>query len=198
MKLLVAEDQSMLRDALCQLLLMEEDVEEVYQASNGQEAIAILQEKSVDVAILDVEMPIQTGLDVLEWIRANLSIKVVMVTTFRRKGYFQRGLASQVDAYVLKDRSASDLMATIHKVLVGQKDYSPELIEDVFETTCQLSNRELEVLRLVESGFSNQGIAQRLFLSHGTVRNYLTSIFTKLNAQNRTDAVRLAKEKGIL
>lgn len=198
MKLLVAEDQSMLRDALCQLLLMEEVVEEVYQASNGQEAIAILQEKSVDVAILDVEMPIQTGLDVLEWIRFNLSIKVVMVTTFRRKGYFQRALASQVDAYVLKDRSASDLMETIHKVLAGQKDYSPELIEDVFETTCQLSNRELEVLRLVESGFSNQGIAQRLFLSHGTVRNYLTSIFTKLSAQNRTDAVRLAKEKGIL
>ncbi len=126
MKLLVAEDQSMLRDALCQLLMLEDDVEEVHAASDGQEAIALLEkEEEVDVAILDIEMPVKTGLDVLEWIRANQrETKVVIVTTFKRKGYFKRALAAQVDAYVLKERSISDLMATIHTVLAGQKEYS--------------------------------------------------------------------------
>ena len=90
MKLLVAEDQSMLRDALCQLLMLEDDVEEVHAASDGQEAITLLEKEEVDVAILDIEMPVKTGLDVLEWIRANQSeTKVVIVTTFKRKGYFK-------------------------------------------------------------------------------------------------------------
>ena len=116
MKLLVAEDQSMLRDALCQLLMLEDDVEDVHAASDGQEAIALLKKEEVDVAILDIEMPVKTGLDVLEWIRANQrETKVVIVTTFKRKGYFKRALAAQVDAYVLKERSISDLMATIQR-----------------------------------------------------------------------------------
>ena len=90
MKLLVAEDQSMLRDALCQLLMLEDDVEEVLAASDGQEAITLLEKEEVDVAILDIEMPAKTGLDVLEWIRANQrETKVVIVTTFKRKGYFK-------------------------------------------------------------------------------------------------------------
>ena len=135
MKLLVAEDQSMLRDALCQLLMLEDDVEEVHVASDGQEAIALLEKEEVDVAILDIEMPVKTGLDVLEWIRANQrETKVVIVTTFKRKGYFKRALAAQVDAYVLKERSISDLMATIHTVLAGRKEYSPELVKgDTFD-----------------------------------------------------------------
>ena len=95
MKLLVAEDQSMLRDALCQLLMLEDDVEEVHVASDGQEAIALLEKEEVDVAILDIEMPVKTGLDVLEWIRANQrETKVVIVTTFKRKGYFKRAPCS--------------------------------------------------------------------------------------------------------
>lgn len=198
MKVLVAEDQSMLRDALCQLLLMEEDVDRVFSASNGEEAIAILENEYLDVAIVDVEMPIKSGLEVLEWVRANRFLKVIMVTTFKRPGYFKRALASQVDAYVLKDRSISELMTTVHKVLKGQKDYSPELIEGVFQITNPLSQREQEVLDLVAQGLSNQAISEQLFLSNGTVRNYLTTILTKLNAQNRTEAVRIAREKDWL
>lgn len=198
MKVLVAEDQSMLRDALCQLLLMEEDVDQVFSASNGEEAIAILEKEYLDVAIVDVEMPIKSGLEVLEWVRANRFLKVIMVTTFKRPGYFKRALASQVDAYVLKDRSISELMTTVHKVLKGQKDYSPELIEGVFQITNPLSQREQEVLDLVAQGLSNQAISEQLFLSNGTVRNYLTTILTKLNAQNRTEAVRIAREKDWL
>ncbi|EHI73437.1 DNA-binding response regulator [Streptococcus criceti] len=196
MKLLVAEDQAMLRDALCQLLLMEDGVEEIYQAADGDEAIALLQKQAVDVAILDVEMPKKTGLDVLEWIRANADIKVIIVTTFKRAGYFKRALAAHVDAYVLKDRSASELMKTIYTVLAGQKEYSPELVEEVAFTSNPLSQREQEVLELAAKGLSNQDISEKLFLSNGTIRNYMTSIFNKLSASNRTDAVRIAKDKG--
>ena len=196
MKLLVAEDQSMLRDALCQLLLMEDDVEEIYQAADGQEAIELLGKQTVDVAILDIEMPIKTGLDVLEWIRQHQDTKVIIVTTFKRSGYFKRALAAHVDAYVLKDRSASELMATIYTVLSGQREYSPELVEEVTFDNNPLSEREQEVLQLVAKGASNQTIAEQLFLSNGTIRNYMTAIFNKLNANNRTDAVRIARENG--
>ena len=196
MKLLVAEDQSMLRDALCQLLMLEDDVEEVHAASDGQEAIALLEKEEVDVAILDIEMPIKTGLDVLEWIRANQSeTKVVIVTTFKRKGYFKRALAAHVDAYVLKERSISDLMATIHTVLAGQKEYSPELVEGVAFDNNPLSQREQEVLAMVAQGSTNQEIAESLFLSNGTVRNYMTAILTKLDAGNQQKPSALPKQK---
>lgn len=197
MKLLVAEDQSMLRDAMCQLLLMEEDVEEIYQANNGQEAIDLLQEKEIDVAILDIEMPQKTGLDVLEWARAHhLTVKIVIVTTFKRLGYFQRAVKSGVDAYVLKDRSISDLMSTIHTVLSGGKEYSPELMETILTHENPLSPQEQKVLELIALGKTSKEIAQQLFLSDGTVRNYTTSIFNKINANNRVEAINIAQENG--
>lgn len=197
MKLLVAEDQSMLRDAMCQLLLMEEDVEKIYQANNGQEAIDLLQEKEIDVAILDIEMPQKTGLDVLEWARAHqLAVKIVIVTTFKRLGYFQRAVKSGVDAYVLKDRSISDLMSTIHTVLSGGKEYSPELMETILTHENPLSHQEQKVLELIALGKTSKEIASQLFLSDGTVRNYTTSIFNKINANNRVEAINIAQENG--
>lgn len=198
MKLLVAEDQSMLRDALCQLLLMEDDVDAVFQAGNGQEAISLLEKEEVDVAILDIEMPKMTGLEVLEWIREHKEMKVVIVTTFKRTGYFTRALKAQVDAYVLKDRSTTELMTTIHKVLSGQKDYSPELVDEIAFSSNPLSQRERDVLQGIARGLSNQDIAKELFLSNGTVRNYVTSLMTKLDAHNRTNALLIAQEKNWL
>lgn len=198
MKLLVAEDQAMLRDALCQLLLMEEDVKEVLQAGDGQEAIELLQAHQVDVAILDIEMPKVTGLEVLEWVRQHLETKVVIVTTFKRPGYFQRAIEAGVDAYVLKERSVEKLMETLHKVLAGKRDYSPELMEEVVTHKNPLSTQEEAVLAGIAQGLSNQAIAEKLFLSNGTVRNYVTAIFSKLSAQNRTDAVRIARDQGWL
>lgn len=150
MKLLVAEDQSMLRDAMCQLLLMEESVSTIDQAGNGGEAIAILSNKAIDVAILDVEMPILSGLDVLEWVRKYQNVKVIIVTTFKRSGYFQRAIRSNVDAYVLKDRSVADLMKTFQKVLSGGKEYSPELMENVISNP--LSEQEIKILSLIAQG----------------------------------------------
>lgn len=198
MKLLIAEDQSMLRDALCQLLLMEDDVDEILQAKDGAEAIGILQIEKVDVAILDVEMPKQSGLDVLEWIRAHQDIKVIIVTTFKRAGYFQRAVKAGVDAYVLKDRSIDELMVTIHAVLSGKKEYSPELMETLVGQSNPLSKQEMAVLEHVSQGLTNQEIANQLFLSNGTIRNYMSATLTKLNAKNRLDAVNIAQKNGWL
>ena len=199
MRLLVAEDQSMLRDALCQLLLLQEDVEEVLQAGDGQEAIQLLESQSVDIAILDVEMPIRTGLEVLEWAKSHQpQLKVVIVTTFKRPGYFERALKAGVDAYVLKERRITDLMGTLHTVLAGQKEYSPELKETILTHPNPLSSQEQAVLREVAKGASNQEIADHLYLSNGTIRNYMSAILTKLNAENRTEAAKIAQEKGWL
>ena len=199
MRLLVAEDQSMLRDALCQLLLLQEDVEEVLQAGDGQEAIRLLETHPVDIAILDVEMPIRTGLEVLEWAKSHQpQLKVVIVTTFKRPGYFERALKAGVDAYVLKERRITDLMGTLHTVLAGQKEYSPELMETILTHPNPLSSQEQAVLREVAKGASNQEIADHLYLSHGTIRNYMSAILTKLNAENRTEAAKIAQEKGWL
>ena len=199
MRLLVAEDQSMLRDALCQLLLLQEDVEEVLQAGDGQEAIRLLETHPVDIAILDIEMPIKTGLEVLEWAKSQRpQLKVVIVTTFKRPGYFERALKAGVDAYVLKERRITDLMGTLHTVLAGQKEYSPELMEGILTHPNPLSSQEQAVLKEVAKGASNQEIADRLFLSNGTIRNYMSAILTKLGAENRTEAAKIAQEKGWL
>lgn len=199
MRLLVAEDQSMLRDALCQLLLLQEDVEEVLQAGDGQEAIQLLESQSVDIAILDVEMPIRTGLEVLEWAKSHQpQLKVVIVTTFKRPGYFERALKAGVDAYVLKERRITDLMGTLHTVLAGQKEYSPELMETILTHPNPLSSQEQAVLREVAKGASNKEIADHLYLSNGTIRNYMSAILTKLDAENRTEAAKIAQEKGWL
>ncbi|WP_298616976.1 response regulator transcription factor [uncultured Streptococcus sp.] len=199
MRLLVAEDQSMLRDALCQLLLLQEDVEDVLQAGDGQEAIRLLETHPVDIAILDIEMPIKTGLEVLEWAKSQQpQLKVVIVTTFKRPGYFERALKAGVDAYVLKERRITDLMGTLHTVLAGQKEYSPELMEGILTHPNPLSSQEQAVLKEVAKGASNQEIADRLFLSNGTIRNYMSTILTKLDAENRTEAAKIAQEKGWL
>ena len=197
MKILLAEDQSMLRDALSQLLQLQPDVASVSQAADGREAMELLKTNPVDVAILDVEMPYQTGLDVLEWVKEHQpAVKVIIVTTFKRPGYFERAVKADIDAYVLKERSIADLMKTIHTVLAGQKEYSPELMEVLMTHKNPLSHQELLVLEAAATGLSNKEIAEKLYLSNGTIRNYMSTILTKLAADNRTEAVRIAQEQG--
>ena len=197
MRLLIAEDQSMLRDAMATLLLMEDSIDEVLQAKNGKEAMDILVDSSIDVAILDIEMPEATGLDVLEFIRnKGISCKVIIVTTFKRSGYFERAIKNNVDAYVLKDRSIDELMKTINNVLAGNKEYSPELMENIFANHNPLSNQEKILLAKVKEGLSNKEISSELYLSEGTIRNYISNILTKLNYKNRTEAVKKATEEG--
>ncbi|QPK93609.1 response regulator transcription factor [Actinomyces sp. zg-332] len=197
MNILLAEDQSMLRDALSTLLLMEEEVNSVVQVCDGISACQSLKENSFDVVILDVEMPKMTGLDVLEWIRTNnIDTKVVIITTFKRPGYFERAVKHNVDAYVLKERSSSELMKTIYRVLKGEKEYSPELMESIFANQNPLTSQEQLILKEIELGYTNKEIAKHLFLSDGTVRNYVSAILTKLDVDNRTQAIKSAKEKG--
>lgn len=199
MRILVAEDQALLRDALCQLLGFQDAVEAVLQVENGSQAIALLEKESVDVVLLDIEMPAKTGLDVLEWARGQaLPVKVVIMTTFKRPGYFERAVKADVDAYVLKERSIADLMRTIETVLAGGKEYSPELMDILLTQRSPLTNLESQLLKLVADGLSNKEIACQLHLSDGTVRNYMTSILSKLGAENRTAAVKVAQEKGWL
>ncbi|NQL66299.1 response regulator transcription factor [Streptococcus suis] len=199
MRILVAEDQAMLRDALCQLLGFQDAVEAVLQAENGSQAISLLEKEPVDVVLLDIEMPEQTGLDVLEWVRGQaLPVKVVIMTTFKRPGYFERAVKADVDAYVLKERSIADLMRTIETVLAGRKEYSPELMDILFTQSNPLTSQEVQVLGLVAQGLSNKEIAGQLHFSDGTVRNYMTVILSKLGADNRTAAVKIAQEKGYI
>ncbi|HEM3938486.1 response regulator transcription factor [Streptococcus suis] len=199
MRILVAEDQAMLRDALCQLLGFQDAVEAVLQAENGSQALALLEKEQVDVVLLDIEMPEKTGLDVLEWVREkSLPVKVVIMTTFKRPGYFERAVTADVDAYVLKERSISDLMRTIETVLAGRKEYSPELMDILLTQRSPLTEQECHLLKLVANGLSNKEIASQLYLSDGTVRNYMTSILAKLGVENRTAAVKVAQEKGWL
>ena len=199
MKLLIAEDQSMLRDAMSTLLSMEDSVESVLQAKDGKEAIDLISTNDIDVAILDVEMPEATGLDVLEYIRSNnIDCKVVIVTTFKRMGYFERAIKNNVDAYVLKDRSIDELIKTISNVLAGHKEYSPELMENIFNSHNPLTNQEKIILIKIKEGLSNKEIANELFLSEGTIRNYISNILTKLNCKNRTEAVKKSTEEGWL
>ena len=197
MRLLIAEDQSMLRDAMATLLSMQDSVESVLQAKNGKEAIDLISTNNIDVAILDVEMPEATGLEVLEYTRSNnIHCKVVIVTTFKRMGYFERAIKNNVDAYVLKDRSIDELMKTINNVLAGNKEYSPELMENIFTNHNPLSNQEKILLAKVKEGLSNKEISSELYLSEGTIRNYISNILTKLNCKNRTEAVKKATEEG--
>ena len=199
MNLLIAEDQSMLRDAMATLLSMQDSVESVLQAKNGKEAIDLISTNDIDVAILDVEMPEATGLDVLEYIRSNnIDCKVVIVTTFKRMGYFERAIKNNVDAYVLKDRSIDELMKTINTVLAGHKEYSPELMENIFNSHNPLTKQEKIILLKIKEGLPNKEIANELFLSEGTIRNYISNILTKLNCKNRTEAVKKSTEEGWL
>lgn len=199
MNLLVAEDQSMLRDAMCQLLQMEDEVNKVFQAENGIQSIELLSKYQIDVAILDIEMPLKSGIEVLEWSKQyKPQTKVIIVTTFKREGYLKRSLQADVDAYVLKDRSIDDLMLTINLVLQGKKQYSPELMDMFTQKVNPLSEKEQVIIDFIAQGLTNKEIATKLFLSDGTIRNNITSIFNKLGVPNRTRAVKVARDNGWL
>lgn len=197
MNILHAEDQSMLREAMKQLLKLSGKFNEVVSVRNGKEAIEYL-DNNIDVAILDIEMPEKNGLEVLEYIRENdLNCKVIIVTTFKRPGYFEKALNFNVDAYVLKERSVDDLILTIDKVLNGQKEYSPELLPMML-TKNPLNDKEQEILELIGEGLSSKEISEQLFLSHGTIRNYTSVITDKLGAENKINAWRIANELGFI
>lgn len=198
-RILVAEDQAMVRGALTALLNMEEGMEVVAQVENGKQALAALKEQRVDILVSDIEMPEMNGIELAERVaKAHPQVKTVIVTTFGRAGYVKRALAAGVQAFLLKDSPSEKLAASLHKVMQGQKVIDAELAIAALDDLDPLSEKERKALKLAEEGKSTADIAKLLFLSEGTVCNYLSEAISKLNASNRVDAARIARQKGWL
>lgn len=198
-KIIIAEDQGMLLGALGSLLDMEEDFEVVGKAANGEEAIKLVHEHNPDICIMDIEMPVKTGLTAAEELK-NHSCKIIILTTFARAGYFERARRAGVRGYLLKDSPIEDLVKSIRLIMDGRRIYAPELVDLIYEYESSpenpLTDRESEVLQLVAEGKATKEIAQELYLSHGTVRNYISIILEKLNVSNRIEAISRFKEMG--
>ncbi|WP_143462767.1 response regulator transcription factor [Levilactobacillus enshiensis] len=194
--LYLAEDQSMLNSALTQLLELEDDLHVVGSARDGKTAWVDLQQLRPQVAILDIEIPGMSGLDVADRLRAaDWETKVVILTTFAQQAYFERAVNAQVAGYLLKDSPSDDLIDTIRQVMQGKTVYAPELVVNMFSAaTNPLTSRELAVLAEADKGLSTKTIAANLYLSAGTVRNYLSAIFSKLGVHNRLEAIKVAKD----
>jgi two-component system, NarL family, response regulator DesR len=199
MKVLIAEDQGMVRGALAALLNLEDDIEVIAEAADGVQAVELIASLLPDICILDIEMPGQSGLDVAEQVKKRgLPCRVVMLTTFARPGYLQRALKAGVNAYLLKDAPVEELAKALRKVSSGGRVISPELAMSAFDAENPLTERDQEVLALAAEGLSTTEIAKQLFLSEGTVRNYISEILHKLGAKNRVEAVKIAQTKGWL
>lgn len=194
-RIVIAEDQRMLLGALGSLLNLEEDMEVVGQASNGEEAIVLARKHLPDVCVMDIEMPGKTGLDAAEELKP-LGCKVIILTTFARSGYFQRALKAGVRGYLLKDSPSEELASSIRNVMSGKRIYAPELMDDVYSEENPLTEREMDVLELVADGRNTKEIASQLSITTGTVRNYISTILDKLGVTNRIEAITQSKQKG--
>ena len=199
-KVLLAEDQSMVREALAALLGLEPDIDVVAQVARGDEVLAAVRGHDVDVALLDIEMPGATGIEAAaELHREFPALKLVILTTFGRPGYLRSAMEAGADAFLVKDAPAAQLAAAIRKVLTGERVIDPALAAAALaEGANPLTDREREVLRAAADGSTNADLATTLHLSHGTVRNYLSTAIQKLAARNRAEAVTIAREKGWL
>ncbi|WP_271725686.1 response regulator transcription factor [Bacillus paralicheniformis] len=196
-RLFIAEDQRMLLSALGALLDLEEDMEVIGQATNGEEALTAILKLEPDVCLMDIEMPVKSGLEVAEELmKRGSKSKVIILTTFARPGYFERAVKSNVHGYLLKDGEIDDLADAIRKCTEGKRIFSPELTFDAIRKVNPLTEREQEILRLAALGMTTKEIAAELFLSAGTVRNYISEIMHKLGAKNRTEAARVAEGEG--
>ncbi|AND39952.1 MULTISPECIES: response regulator transcription factor [Cytobacillus] len=194
-KIVIAEDQRMVLGALGSLLNLEDDMEVIGKASNGKEAISLVQTLKPDVCIMDIEMPEKSGLEAAEELKG-IGCKVIILTTFARSGYFQRALKAGVRGYLLKDSPSEELASSIRNVVEGKRIYAPELMDDVYGEENPLTDREKEVLELIADGKNTREIADQLSIKTGTVRNYISAILDKLEVTNRIEAITQSKEKG--
>lgn len=193
--IVIAEDQRLLLGALGSLLELEEDMTVVGKANNGEEAIQLVKKLQPNICIMDIEMPLKTGLEAAEELK-DYPCKVIILTTFARTGYFQRALKAGVNGYLLKDSTSDELASSIRHVINGRKIYAPELMDDIYREENPLTEREKEVLLLVADGKNTKEIAKELSIKTGTVRNYISMILEKLEVKNRIEAISRFKEKG--
>ena len=199
-RVVIAEDQAMVLGALAALLEMEDDIEVVARARNGEEALRIVQQVRPDVFITDIEMPTLTGLEVAaELKRRGVPVRVIILTTFARAGYLRRALDAGASGYLLKDMPAEQLADAVRRVHRGLRVIDPQLAAEAWsDEPDPLTERERQVLRLAGEGMATLDIANELNLSEGTVRNYLSEAISKLGAANRVEAARIARAKGWL
>ena len=198
-RVLIVEDQRMLRTALAALLELEDDINVVGSAGDGVEGIELTRRLQPDVVIADIEMPKKTGLELADWIRRQkLETRVIIVTTFARSGYLRRALDAGVSGYLLKDSPGDVLPNAIRTVYNGGRTIDPDLAAQAWSESDPLTDRQRQVLRLSAAGQTNAQIAVELNLNEGTIRNYISEAISKLDANNRIDAARMAREKGWL
>lgn len=192
----LAEDQSMLNSALTQIIDLEDDLSVVGSAKDGQTAYDDILRLMPDVAVLDIEMPKQTGLDVATKLHeAQANTKVIILTTFAQKAYFERAVAAEVSGYLLKDSPSDQLITAIREVVQGLTRFDPELVINMVSAEHNpLTPREQSVLIEATLGGTTHEIAEKMHLSDGTVRNYLSAVFSKLGVRGRLEAIELAKK----
>ncbi|GLW23307.1 MULTISPECIES: response regulator transcription factor [Microbispora] len=199
-RVVLAEDQSMVRGALASLLGLEPDIEVVGEAANGDEAVEVAEATRPDIALLDIEMPGRDGIAAAEELRRRVpGCRVVILTTFGRPGYLRRAMEAGAVAFLVKDSPARDLAAAIRRVLRGERVIDPGLAAAALSAGPNpLSPRERDVLSAAADGSTINDIALRLHLSEGTVRNYLSAAIQKTAARNRIEAVQKAQAQGWL
>lgn len=185
----------MLLGALASLLDLEDDMKVVGRASNGEDAISLVHQHQPDIVVMDIEMPAKTGLDAAEELKGQ-GCKVIILTTFARSGYFERALKAGVSGYLLKDSPSEELANSIRSVMEGRRIFASELVDEAYGQENPLTEREKEVLILVADGKNTKEIASELFITTGTVRNYISVILDKLDVSNRIEAITRFKEKG--
>ncbi|MET3574558.1 response regulator [Bhargavaea ullalensis] len=196
-RIVIAEDQKMLLGALGSLLDLEDDLEVAGLASDGAEAVRLVRQLKPDICIMDIEMPVLSGLDAAEQLK-ELPVKIIILTTFARAGYFERARNAGVDGYLLKDSPSDELADAIRAIMGGRRMYSPELVDLAFSPPNPLTERETQVLELIAEGKETKEIAKELFLTNGTVRNYISVILDKLGVGNRIEAIARFRENGWL
>ncbi|ASD68208.1 DNA-binding response regulator [Pseudoalteromonas piscicida] len=198
-KVFIVEDQALVRGAIAALLSLDREIEVVGEAENGQVAKEKLAKLTPDIVLTDIEMPQVTGLELAQHLQQKMpDTKVVIMTTFSKAGYIRRAITLGVNGFVLKEAPSEYLLSTLKKVMNGHKVIDPELALYALEDADPLTDKERKALRLASEGLKTAEIAGQLFLSEGTVRNYLSDAIAKLHATNRVDAARIAKQKGWL
>jgi len=197
-RLVIVDDQAMLRGALAALLELEDDLTVVGVAGDGDEAVRVVADVRPDVCLMDIQMPGTDGIAATRAVRAaNPGTRVLIVTTFARPGYLRAALDAGASGFVVKDTPAEQLAEAVRRVHSGLRVVDPALAEaSLFEGANPLTERERQILRLAVDGRSAAAIAAEVFLSAGTVRNNLSSAIGKVGASNRAQAVRIAQDKG--
>ena len=196
-RVLIADDEGMIRSALAALLRLEGDIDVIAECSDGEQAVIEAERLKPDICLLDLEMPGLDGVEVAERLRRTISARCVIVTRHARPGVLRRALMAGVAGFLPKSRDAGEVAAVIRQVAAGARYIDPEIAADALsDERCPLTNRELDVLRLGQHGETTAQIARSLSLAPGTVRNHISTVLTKLSVDTRQQAVIMARERG--